>query len=160
MPAFTCFDVDYEFPISLSHRPYATSSVIWPPLIHSGVWWDLITHVSTQMKVQIQEEGFQQICQEMAGWDRQEGDWQGYCQNEEVLQSYQSYCPHPGKMHIALMKWVFFSKTRVRGGGGYLLRFIPSNAEATHSKYIIARSFLDSLLWLHDLFTQHLRLNW
>ena len=49
------------------------------------------------LKVPLQEEGFHQGLQEVAGRAGQEGDREGLRQDEEVLPRYPRHCPHSGE---------------------------------------------------------------
>lgn len=47
-------------------------------------------------QVQVQEEGFHQVLQEMAGWGGQEAAGEGFCCHEEILPGHPHHCPHTG----------------------------------------------------------------
>lgn len=50
-------------------------------------------------QVQVPEEGFHQVQQEVEWWFGQEEHWKWLPQDAPLLQSYSCYCPHSGNYH-------------------------------------------------------------
>lgn len=89
--------------VASSARPAGRWAISVHDLRCRIVWHEVVQWVLT-LKVPCQEEGLHQVFQEMAGWGRQEGDREGLCQDEEVLQGHPCHCSYSG---TCLSVWFF-----------------------------------------------------